>query len=61
MMASEFFRALPEATDEEADAGFKCLSLGYLGLEANALDQHQAELLMQITGSKMSEREASNG
>jgi hypothetical protein len=59
-MAGEFFRALPEATDEEAEAGLKCLSLGYLGLEANALDQHQAELLMQIVGRKVVERGASN-
>lgn len=57
-MAGEFFKALPELSDEEAENGFKCLSLGYLGLEASPLDTHQAELLMQIAGRKMAERDA---
>lgn len=55
-MAGEFFRALPTASDEEADSVFKCLTLGYLGLEGSRRDLVQAELLMQIASRKMLER-----
>jgi hypothetical protein len=47
-MAGEFFRALPGATEKEAEAGFKCLTLGYFGLECGPLDRVQAEHLMRI-------------
>lgn len=57
-MAGEFFRALPDATDDEAEAGFKCLSLGYIGLEASGIERHQAELLIQIASRKMIEHGA---
>jgi hypothetical protein len=57
VMAGEFFRTLPTATDEEADNGFKCLTLGYLGLECSSLDQNQAELMMQIASREMLKRD----
>ena len=58
-MAAEFFRALPDASEEEAEAGFKCLSLGYLGLDANDIEQHQAALLVKIAIRKMDEHRVS--
>lgn len=55
-MGGEFFRALPGATEEEAEQGFKCLALGYFGLECAPHEQYQAELLLQLAGRKMDER-----
>lgn len=57
-MANEFFQALPHASQEEVDAGFKCLSLGYLGMEGSAQEQHQARLLLDIASRKIDERAA---
>lgn len=57
-MANEFFQALPHASQEEVDAGFKCLSLGYLGMEGSAQEQHQARLLLDIASRKVDEHAA---
>lgn len=57
-MASEFFKALPDLNEEEAENGFKCLSLGYLGLVADPIEEHQAALLIQIASTKFVEHVA---
>jgi hypothetical protein len=55
-MGGEFFRALPDATEEEAEQGFKCLTLGYFGLECAPHEQYQAEILLQLASRKLDER-----
>lgn len=57
-MSKEFFDALPSLTIEELDNAFKCLSLGYLNLDASENEQHQAQYLLQIAGRHFIAREA---
>ena len=54
-MAAEFFRTISDAnlTQEEADNGFKCLGLAYLGMEGTELELHQASILLEIAANKM--------
>lgn len=56
-MASEFFRRLPDASEEEAEAGLKCLQLGYMGMQGSDLEHHQAGMLVQMASSKVAESE----
>ncbi len=54
-MASEFFKTLPTATPEETSAGFKCLTLAYLGLIAPDYEMSQAAILLELASRKMDE------
>jgi hypothetical protein len=48
-MSMEFYDALETATDDEAEAGFKCFALAYLGLkEERPGDEVQALALLSI-------------
>ncbi len=61
-LGKEFLDALPNATLEEADAGFKCFSLAYLNADfANDLELNQAAILLQILSKKLIEKEVSCG
>lgn len=56
-LAGEFFRQLPGANEEEAEAGLKCLSLAYLGMEtSDDNEQYQASLVIEMATRKMVER-----
>ena len=57
-MAGEFFRALPTLEYDQAQNGFKCLTLGYFALvPLNDNEQYQAEILIQLASQKMLEKE----
>ena len=57
-LAADFFRGLPEANDEEAGARYKCLSIAFLGMDAdNELEEHQATEIMKMASAKMGERD----
>jgi hypothetical protein len=55
-MGKEFLDALPTATEEEADAGFKCFALAYLGMEGDEREVFLALQLLKIISRKMLER-----
>ena len=57
MMSKEFFDNLPTLNIDEADNAFKCLSLGYLGLKGNKIEQHQASIVLQIAGRQKIQHE----
>ena len=60
-LGKEFLDALPTATIEEADNGFKCFSLAYLNGNFTDLEQHQAAILLQIISRKFVQREIELG
>jgi len=55
--AKEFFDKLPSATEEEADAGFKCLVLLYVGMEGTERDVYESAMIIKIAARKMIERD----
>ena len=56
-LAADFFKMLPDCDREQADAGFKCLALGWLGMiEGSDLEFHQAEIILELAIRKMDER-----
>lgn len=56
-LSKEFFDALPSANPEEADAGFKCLTLAYMGMTGSEIEVHQAQYVVKIAARQMMERE----
>lgn len=56
-LGKEFLDALPTATIEEADAGFKCFSLAYLNGNFDEREALQAAMLLQIISKKFILRE----
>ena len=57
--AHEFLSKLPESTAEEADNGFKCLSLLYFGMTIETqLEEDMAANLLKMCGTKLLNHEA---
>lgn len=56
-LGKELLDALPDASLEEADAGFKCLTLAYLNGNFSEIDQYQASIVLQIIGRKVLQKE----
>lgn len=57
-ISKEFLDALPGSTVEEADAGWKCFSLAFLGCHFRSkAEEVQGEMLFNILGRKMHELE----
>lgn len=55
--AKEFLDLLPGASGEQAEAGYKAISISYLHMEGSDLELHQARLLLGIANRKMIEEE----
>lgn len=47
-LAKDFLDALPTATPDERDAGWKCFSLAYLQFDGSEIDRHQAAILLTL-------------
>jgi len=60
-LGKEFLDALPTATIEEADNGFKCFTLAYLNGKFDERELLQAEILLQIMSRKFIQREIELG
>lgn len=54
----EFLDLLPGASVEQAEGGYKAISISYLHMEGSDLELYQAKLLLDIANRKMIEEEA---
>lgn len=57
-LGKEFLDALPTATIEEADAGWQCFALAYIGaITLTEQEEYQSQILFRILAKKMLEFE----
>lgn len=56
-LAKEFFDALPEAEEDEAQGGFKCLTLAYINMSGTENEKYQASIVVKQAALKMLESE----
>ena len=53
--ASEFFKSATDCDADQIENGLKMLGISYLNLEANRLEEHQAQLLLKLAHKKYGE------
>jgi hypothetical protein len=57
-LAGEFFQAAPMVTQEQCDAGAKCLGLAYLGLkDLTAAQQHEGQIILKLAQDAVDEHD----